>query len=178
LYSGRFAEEEGYGMLFELYIFADKVDVPALKKDIMTFIHRRSHRRGSPDIKDATKAFQVLPKSCGLVRWLADRYANHEDFNLGMDREFGISVMAARGMGYEFICRNTTVSVSGNPCCNVIEKLDCGCDVCNRRNWEKTRKGDACAYHEHASIEEWKGKFFALHTNGTLADMIHRLCWR
>jgi hypothetical protein len=29
LYSGRFGEEVGYGVLFELYVFADKVDVPA-----------------------------------------------------------------------------------------------------------------------------------------------------
>jgi hypothetical protein len=31
MYSGRFGESFDYNMLFELYVFADKVDVPAMK---------------------------------------------------------------------------------------------------------------------------------------------------
>jgi hypothetical protein len=120
LYSGRFGEEVGYEVLFELYIFADKVDVPALKKDIMSFIHKRSRRKGSPDVRLASRVFHMLPKSCGLVRWMLDRFARHEGFDLAMDPEFGIGVLAARGMAAEYICRGTNVSVGADPCCNTF----------------------------------------------------------
>ncbi|KAI4847300.1 hypothetical protein E4T44_04587 [Aureobasidium sp. EXF-8845] len=153
MHSGRFAEDCDYKMLFELYVFADKVDVPAMKKDIMTFIHKRSHRRGSPEMKDTVRTFHLLPKSCGLVRWMLDRFAHHEGFDLTMDQEFGISVLAARNMGHELTCRNTTMSVDADPCCNVVVKLGCNC---SERCQEKATKGQACAYHEHASPEEWK----------------------
>jgi hypothetical protein len=104
LYSGRFGESCGYEMLFELYVFADKVDVAAMKKDIVTFIHKRSHRRGNPEMEDAVKTFHLLPKSCGLMRWMLGRFAHHERFDLGMDQEFDISVLAARNMGLELMC--------------------------------------------------------------------------
>lgn len=77
LYSGRFPEDLDYPNLFQLYIFADKTDIPALRKDIMTHIHKRSHRSGSPTIKDAVETFDILPKSSGLVRWIVDRFATH-----------------------------------------------------------------------------------------------------
>lgn len=63
MYSGQIDETLHYADLFELYVFADKVDVPAMKKGIMTFIHKHSNRRGSPAIEDAVKAFSVLPES-------------------------------------------------------------------------------------------------------------------
>jgi hypothetical protein len=153
MYSGQFAESLQYPMLFDLYIFADKFDVPAMKKSIMTFIHTRSHRRRSPDLGDALKTFAVLPKSCGLVRWMLDRFALHEGFTLDTDPELAVGVLAARNMVHVFQCRNTAMSRSADPCCNVIKPLGCNCDCCSGR--ERTKKGQACAYHEHASVEEW-----------------------
>jgi hypothetical protein len=165
MYSGRFGESFDYNMLFELYVFADKVDVPAMKKGIMTFIHKQSHRRGSPEIEDAVKAFRVLPKSCGLVRWLADRFAHHEGFDLAMDQEFGISALAVRNMGHELTCRNTGKGVNADPCCNVVVKFGCNCSC---RCQEKSTQGQACAYHEHTTVKEWKGKSSVL---GKLIDI-------
>jgi hypothetical protein len=157
LYSGKFAEEEGYGMLFELYVFADKTDVPAMKKDIMTYIHRHSHRKGSPDIKDATKAFQVLPKSCGLVRWLADRYVHHDRCPVYINPELRLHVMGARDHGYHYECSRSGVIAFADPCCTTVQELHCDCSSrCIDK--ERTKRGQACAYHEHATIEEWKGK--------------------
>jgi hypothetical protein len=170
LYSGRFAEEEGYGMLFELYVFADKVDVPALKKDLMSFIHRRSRRKGSPDVRLAFRAFQMLPKSCGLVRWLADRYAHHDGFCLPIDPELHVHVMAAQRNSYRYSCPRTNASIGADPCCNVIGKIHCDC--CSRcQTNERAKKGQACAYHEHASMEDWKGKALALENGWSLADI-------
>jgi hypothetical protein len=158
LYSGRFAEDCDYKVMFELYVFADKVDVPAMKKDIMTFIHKRSHRRGSPEMEDAVKTFHLLPKSCGLVRWLADRFAYHEPVSSIDDPEFYYHVLSASSKGYTFQCLNTYRTIGADPCCNVLRKLGCNCDYCHQRYDEKARKGEACAYHEHGSIEEWKSK--------------------
>jgi hypothetical protein len=153
MYSGRFGETCDYKMLFEMYVFANKVDVPAMKKDIMTFIHKRSPRRGNPEMRDAVNTFHLLPKSCGLVRWMLDLYAHHEWFDLGMDQEFGISVLAARNVGHELMCRNTGMGVNADPCCNVVVKLRCGCSYhCQ----EKETKGQACAYHEHATLRNGK----------------------
>jgi len=177
MYSGQFAESSDYPMLFGLYVFADRVDVPAMKKDIMTFIHKRSHHRSSPAIDDAVKAFSSLPESCGLVRWILDRFAHHENIPVDTDDEFETSVLAARGMGHEFSCRNTGMTVHADPCCNVIEKLRCNCQFCVGRE-EKAKKGQACAYHEHESVEEWRGKSPVLRLSGIVADMIDRLCWR
>lgn len=157
MYSGHFAESCDYPLLFDLYVFADKVDVPAMKKDIMTFIHKHSHHRGSPAVEDAVKAFSKLPESCGLVRWILDRFACHEKYLQGTDNEFEVSVLAACGMRHEFSCRNTGMTVHADPCCNVIEKLDCNCEFCVGRE-NKAKKGQACAYHEHESVEEWRGK--------------------
>jgi hypothetical protein len=145
-------------VLFELYVFADKVDVPAMKKDIMTFIHKRSHRRGSPEMEDAVKTFHLLPKSCGLVRWLADRFAYHEPVSSIDDPEFYYHVLSASGKEYTFQCLNTYRTIRADLYCNVLRKLGCNCDYCHQRYDEKARKGEACAYHEHDSIEEGKSK--------------------
>jgi len=175
MYSGQIDESLYYADLFELYVFADKVDVPAMKKDIMTFIHKHSHDRGSPDLGDAARVFSLLPESCGLVRWILDRFACHEDFTPDTDFEFGMSIMAAGGKRHVFRCFNTGMEIPADPCCNVIEQL--GCD-CSYRCREKVKKGQACAYHEHESVEEWRGKFPALQIDPNFADMMESLCWR
>ena len=175
MYSGQFAESSDYPMLFGLYVFADRVDVPAMKKDIMTFIHKRSHRRGSPANDDAVKAFSSLPESCGLVRWILDRFACHENYPRGPDAEFENRVSAAYGMLHEFACSNTNAVVPADPCCSVIQAVLCGC---RSHYWEKAMRGQACAYQEHASVEEWRSKSAVLQIGRAVADMIDRLCWR
>lgn len=162
MYSGQIDETLHYADLFELYVFADKVDVPAMKKGIMTFIHKHSDHRGSPAIEDAIKAFSMLPESCGLVRWILDRIACHEYLNPDTDFEFGMSVVAAGGKRHVFKCLNTGVEVPADPCCNVIDRLRCDCSY---RCREKVKKGQACAYHEHESVEEWRSEFPALQLN-------------
>ncbi|KAI4744498.1 hypothetical protein E4T50_05107 [Aureobasidium sp. EXF-12298] len=149
MYSGQFAESLQYPMLFDL-----QIRCAGNEKSIMTFIHQRSHRRKSPLLEDAVKAFSVLPKSCGLVRWTLDRFALHEGFTQDTDPEFAVGVIAARNMVHVFQCRNTTMSRFADPCCNVIKPLGCNCECCSGRQ-ERAKKGQACAYHEHASVEEW-----------------------
>lgn len=159
MYSGQFAESLQYTMPFDLHVFADKVDVPAKKKSIMTFIHKCSHRRGNPDLADAVRAFHKLPKSCGLVRWMLDRFAHHEEpgFRLDSKQEFAVHVTAAQKTSYMYRCIRTGFSQCADPCCNVVEKFRCDC--CERcQSGERTKKGQACAYHEHTTVKEWKGK--------------------
>lgn len=170
MYSGQFAETCDYPMLFELYVFADQVDVPALKKNIMTFIHKRSDLRGSPAIGDAVKAFVALPKSCGLVRWLADRFAYHERSELLSDvnTEFINHVAAARSNIPSFVCYSTGSGAGTHPCCNVTVRIPCNCSLCQSRSMKKAQ---ACTYHEHDSIADWRSKSLAL----TLSGLSQRL---
>lgn len=154
LYTGRFPEDLDYQTLFQLYIFADKADVPAMRKDIMTHIHERSHRKGCPAIKDAIYAFDKLPKSSGLVRWIVDRFAIHIGRSTLHDHpEFLSHTFNAAKACYAYSCPKTSCIIFVDSCCSVLDNDDCG------RGW--VRRGQACAYHEHESPEEWKGK---LHT--------------
>ncbi|CAD0090637.1 unnamed protein product [Aureobasidium vineae] len=160
LYSGRFAEDLDYPTLFQLYIFADKTDVPALRADIMTHIHKRSHKKGMPPYGDAAEAFAVLSKSSGLVRWMVDRFAHHSG-TFDLYSEFDNHIRSACNNTYEYTCRNTGCSVAADPCCNVLYTLGCEGTNCGHRA-NIVKRGQACSYHEHESPEAWKGKFSAL----------------
>lgn len=158
LYSGRFPDELDYPTLFQLYIFADKTDTPAMRKDIMSHIHKHSHRKRVPPIRDAVAAFKVLPRSSGLVRWILDRFANRfDDLFPGATREFHDHVQLAQGKLYEYLCRRTYCVVFSEPWCNLIDDLQCQ-NECGHPK-EMVKRGQACAYHEHASPEEWKSEF-------------------
>ncbi|KAH0337375.1 hypothetical protein KCU81_g8111, partial [Aureobasidium melanogenum] len=155
LYSGRFPEDLDYLTLFQLYIFADKADIPAMRKDIMTHIHKRSHRRTGPSVEDAFEAFDVLPKSSGLVRWILDRVTHHDVYLMGADHpEFYTHLDRAMDNIYHNLCRKTSCVVLSDPCCNVIDDLACQNECGHSKDMVK--KGQACAYHEHSSPEEWK----------------------
>ncbi|KAH0007171.1 hypothetical protein KCU78_g11908, partial [Aureobasidium melanogenum] len=156
LYSGRFPDDLDYPTLFQLYIFADKTDIPAMRKDIMTHIHKRSHRKGNPPVEDAIEAFDKLPKSSGLVRWVLDRFANHSPVSAMNDNpEFYNHVRSASDKTYEYVCRKTSCGVVSDPCCNfIIDSLGCESDCHHPKDWIK--RSQACAYHEHESPEEWK----------------------
>ncbi|CAD0100362.1 unnamed protein product [Aureobasidium mustum] len=77
LYTGSLAKDLEYPLLVKLYIFADKTDIPALRKDIMSHIHKHSKIKGNPRLKHVANAFAILSKSSGLVRWMVDRYVYH-----------------------------------------------------------------------------------------------------
>ncbi|KAI5211710.1 hypothetical protein E4T38_01138 [Aureobasidium subglaciale] len=80
LYSGRIPRDAGYSDLFDLYLFADVTPMLALKRSVMSHLHHRNVERGSrhgirqdgPELELIMKVFDVLPKSSGLIRWLAD----------------------------------------------------------------------------------------------------------
>ncbi|KAG9641391.1 hypothetical protein KCU95_g7958, partial [Aureobasidium melanogenum] len=155
LYSGRFPNHLDYPTLFQLYIFADKTDIPAMRKDIMTHIHKRSHRRGNLSIEDAVKTFNVLPKSSGLVRWILDRGALHEVFYVSTDHpELHEHLCSAMDNLDVYLCRKTYCTVHTDPCCNVIDDLQCQSECHHPKDMIK--KSQACGYHEHSSPEEWK----------------------
>lgn len=57
----------------------------------------------------------------------------------------------------------THCSVPADPCCNVIGTPKCESSSCfHPKDWIK--RGQACAYHEHWSPEEWKSKFHTSYT--------------
>ncbi|KAH0362978.1 hypothetical protein KCU65_g7752, partial [Aureobasidium melanogenum] len=155
LYSGRFPDDLDYHTLFQLYIFADKTDIPAMRKDIMTHIHKRSHRRSKVSSEDAVKVFDVLPKSSGLVRWILDRVSHHEGFSTSADHpELNKYLCSALENSYSYTCRKTYCTAHTDPCCNVVDDLQCQNECGHLRDMIK--KGQACAYHEHSCPEEWK----------------------
>ena len=158
LYSGQLPVDLDYPTLFQLYIFADKTENTALRRGIMSHIHKRSHLRDNPPIEDAIKAFDVLPKSSGLVRWIVDRFANHGGYSsLQETSEFYNHIKGAHDSVVEFLCRMTNCVVHADPCCIVTGTLGCE-GVCHHRK-DKVKRGQACAYHEHESPEEWKSEF-------------------
>lgn len=157
LYTGRFPEDFDYPTLFQLYIFADKTEITALRRGIMTHIHKQSYRRANPSTEDAAEAFDRLPKSSGLVRWIVDRFALHGGSStLWEHPDFFVHVANAFIKFYKHACPTVCRLVFTDPCCSVIN--DYGCDSNCDHPADMIKRGQACAYHEPESPEEWKSE--------------------
>ncbi|KAH0274012.1 hypothetical protein KCU91_g5580, partial [Aureobasidium melanogenum] len=155
LYTGRFPEDFDYPTLFQLYVFAEETEITALRRGIMTYIHEQSHRRANPSTEDAAEAFDRLPKSSGLVRWIVERFALHGGADTLWDYpDFFVHVAHAFDNFYKHACPTVRRLVFMDPCCSVIH--DYGCDSNCAHPADMVKRGQACAYHEHSSPEEWK----------------------
>ncbi|KAI5270736.1 hypothetical protein E4T47_05851 [Aureobasidium subglaciale] len=166
LYSGCLPIDAGYSDLFDLYLVANVTLTLAVKRSIMSHIyhnHGVGDLEGGPELELIMKVFNVLPKSSGLIRWLADWYAHHwletatRSTNAAKVEtmrnypNFFVEVKGARAKVYNQHCRNTGVELHGSPCCDTYFAAHYGCP----RGHPATR-GHACNYHEHATAEEWR----------------------
>ncbi|KAI4727166.1 hypothetical protein E4T49_05084 [Aureobasidium sp. EXF-10728] len=138
LYTGRWAISDlRWRFLFNLYVFADKTDMLALRRSIMTVVRTwRQDIRMLPVLEHAAIALKSLPSSSPLYRWLLDLYTHHwmsyrkhpDDV---LPNEF---LMAWVKRAAARKCVVTTGPCADCPCC----------------------KAAICDFHEHESIEEWR----------------------
>ncbi|KAF2810464.1 uncharacterized protein BDZ99DRAFT_571037 [Mytilinidion resinicola] len=79
---------DSYSVLVDLYIFADKYDFPQLRYDIIDAIHVKNtiSIHFVPDIHALVKAFDNLPSTSGLYRYLFETWACDWD---GQHRKMG-----------------------------------------------------------------------------------------
>ncbi|KAF2499688.1 hypothetical protein BU16DRAFT_524145 [Lophium mytilinum] len=70
------SQQFSYNTLVDMYIFADKYDMPQLRRDIIDKVHfKNSHYPDSvPYLYAVLKAFESLPKTSGLSRYFFDVY--------------------------------------------------------------------------------------------------------
>ncbi|KAG9568788.1 hypothetical protein KCU71_g7233, partial [Aureobasidium melanogenum] len=76
LYSGRLPDVPMPGHLFELYIFADKTDILALRRAIMTKIMKMEHKT-MPTFHEIAVALDSLPSTSPLYHWILDTCVHH-----------------------------------------------------------------------------------------------------
>ncbi|KAI4718790.1 hypothetical protein E4T48_05055 [Aureobasidium sp. EXF-10727] len=137
LYSGRFTCVGGWESLFSLYVFADKTDMLALRRAIMTVILDVTKRpKRMPSFLQVSLALESLPSTSPLYRWILARYVHHwmpkyETPDTELPNEFLMEWLKAAAVR---TCEVQLGSCSDCPCCRL----------------------DACDFHEHESIEEWK----------------------
>ncbi|KAG9659434.1 hypothetical protein KCU64_g3849, partial [Aureobasidium melanogenum] len=133
LYSGRLPDVSR-NQLFGLYVFADKTDVLALRRAIMTRIVT-SENQMLPAFSQAAVALNSLPSSSPLYRYLLDTYTHHWLSKYPTSED-----MLPNGFLVDWIKRaaDRTCKISEEPC----SKYPC-CEE------------NSCNYHEHESVEEW-----------------------
>ncbi|KAH0038579.1 hypothetical protein KCU78_g1471, partial [Aureobasidium melanogenum] len=133
LYSGQLPDVPMPGHLFELYIFADKTDVLALRRAIMTKIIRMEHKM-MPTFHEIAVALDSLPSTSPLYRWLLDTCVHH------WVSKYPIAVTLPNGFLVDWI------KGAADRTCTTTEGYCSECPCCEQ---------NSCNYHEHESVEEW-----------------------
>ncbi|KAH0278493.1 hypothetical protein KCU91_g2427, partial [Aureobasidium melanogenum] len=141
LYSGKLPKWIEWAQILSLYVFADRTDMLALRRAIMTRIVHIEVGDRIPRFEVAAIALNSLPSTSPLYRWLLNAYIHHwmadyETLDDTLPNWFLVDWV--RGAAARK--------------CEVTED-DCGRCPCCEYN--------ACNYHEHENTEEWKSTCFA-----------------
>ncbi|THX15003.1 hypothetical protein D6D13_02636 [Aureobasidium pullulans] len=148
IYTGEVASPRCFARYFNLYIFADLVNIVALRRTIMTRL--QGYSEDIPEYSAVKLALMNLPESSPLRAWILDVYISHwepahDDCNpyptdTASDPDNTLAAFmyqVARGLAVR-----ESVNAAGCLCCD----------------------GD-CGYHEHESMAEWEA------TCGQIEDM-------
>lgn len=134
--------------LIDLYIFADRVDILALRRKVMTemVLKTGTHTRiiNSISYDRLVLIASSLPPSAPLYRYAVEWYANHFPHEaVDIQNESGFEEMSKEFL-HLVICKlaSRTRLTDGD------EKLPCKC--CH----------GPCHYHEHESKKEWSASEF------------------
>ncbi|CAD0111387.1 unnamed protein product [Aureobasidium uvarum] len=137
LYTGqRTTSKLRWDLLFNLYVFADKTDMLALRRHIMTVIRTWRTHSQPPLFEDATIALESLPPFSPSYRWLLDLYTHHwmPDYRAPEDVLPNGFLMAWIKRAAARTCVVKREACADCPCCEAA----------------------LCDFHEHESIGEWK----------------------
>lgn len=135
LYSGKLPAFLGWNSTFSLYVFANRTDILALRRAIMTRIVNFEVGDRIPGFEASAIALSSLPSTSPLYRWLLEAYIHHwmADYETLDD------------MLPNWFLVDWVKGAAARKC--EVTEDDCGrCPCC---------KYNACNYHEHESIEEW-----------------------
>ncbi|KAH0365324.1 hypothetical protein KCU65_g6183, partial [Aureobasidium melanogenum] len=137
LYTGQLTYGAGWKSLFSLYVFADEVEMLALRRTVMTNIVRSYKTPWIPPVEDAAAVLKLLPSSTPLYMWLLDAFTHHWDPE--HDKP-------SNSLPSEFLMDWVKRALVRK--CAIEEKKTCaGCPCCRE---------NPCHYHEHESLEEWR----------------------
>lgn len=146
LYSGRIEDDINYSDVLDLYIFADMTkisrDITALRRNIMDHLFQRGLKWQVFDEESVPEHFKTLPPSSGLVRWMVDNFARYWVRLFGSYDPCSKAHIAAFEVPGEFFDQVRAAY------CREWTELD-----------EWYSKTTPCHYHEHETVEEWRGKF-------------------
>ncbi|THY18955.1 hypothetical protein D6D01_07163 [Aureobasidium pullulans] len=139
IYTGEVASMEPFSRYFNLYIFADLVDMIALRRMIMT--HIQDYEEGIPSYSAVKLGLMNLPESSPLRAWTLNVYISHwepacDDHNAYPTDTAGDPDNTLAAFMYR-VARGLAVR----------ESVHVGGCLCCTRN---------CGYHEHESKEEWE----------------------
>jgi hypothetical protein len=148
LYSGRLSFRSldlNIDDMIQLYIFADRVDIPALRRQIMTeLVEKKTDSLYSTTItvtyRRITRITDALPPSAPLYNYAVNWYVNHVDHS---DVDRGEQEQLYEELPKEFmhiVMRRLLLRVRSP---NSDTEAPCGC--CNR----------PCEYHEHDTKTEF-----------------------
>ncbi|THV80487.1 hypothetical protein D6D26_10414 [Aureobasidium pullulans] len=149
LYSGRIITLEE-DTTFPLYIFADKHDLLALRRSILTHLARHGKGLESDTAVDyclVQATLKKLPNSSALRRYLIDLYIHH--WSPDVEEGWGsIETHDYKTMSKSF-----------------LYEVMCGL---SRKSTEKVRRfcpchNNPCNYHEHTSFQEWLSSQYIFH---------------
>ncbi|THY05444.1 hypothetical protein D6D02_07725 [Aureobasidium pullulans] len=141
IYTGEVTGMEPFSRYFNLYIFADLVDIVALRRVIMTQIQDYEEDEDLPEYNAVKLALTNLPESSPLRAWILDVYISHwkpahDDCNPYPTDTAGDPDNTLAQFMYQ-VARGLTARESVNLA---------GCLCCY----------SDCKYHEHESKEEWE----------------------
>ena len=98
-----------FSTLVDLYLFADKYDVPQLRIDSLDAIHKKNSNcvHFLPSIYAVSKALENLPSSSGLHRYFQDVYSYEWDLRGYTDAQLGeIEELLPKGFLFRVAIRN------------------------------------------------------------------------
>jgi hypothetical protein len=147
LYSGRLCRMTMFSML-ELYIFADTVDIPALRRQIMTEAVEKKAigaPNGSLNYYMISMITDALPSSAPLYRYAVDWYINHVEHS---EVDCGEQEQSYEQLSKEFMHIVMRRLLSRVRSTNSDTEAPCAC--CNR----------PCEYHEHDTETEFRDSKF------------------
>jgi hypothetical protein len=147
LYSGRLCRMTMFSML-ELYIFADTVDIPALRRQLMTEVVEKKPigaPNGGLSYHMIAMITDALPSSAPFYRYAVDWYINHVEYS---KVDCGEQEQSYEMLSKEFmhiVMRRLLLRVR-----SPNSDTEAPCECCNR----------PCEYHEHDSETEFDDSKF------------------
>lgn len=149
IYTGKLSEPRSWVCDIRLFIFADRVDIIALRRDILRGISESDEVL--PDYGSVLLMLKNITQHSPLHRWVLDAYIAHwtpEDDNGDSSRLD--SYKDPDNLLANFIYQNMKgIAIRDND----QDPDDCDdCSCCN----------EVCKYHEHPSKEEWEASTLKL----------------